>query len=83
MKLVLVIHEIDKEDDKRIVVGVADSAMKAKDMILKYYGEFKELKFDDIRESNLEFAYTLEVLDHTKKPYIVYVWTEWFSINDI
>ena len=55
MKTVLVIHEKDLDDEDKIVVGVADSIENAEKVIKEYYGEFKEISYNDIRDSNLEF----------------------------
>ena len=79
---VIVIHEHDSQDGEQIVIGVASSIERAEGLIKDYYGEFKEVEFRDIRDSNLEYSKTLEVLDHLNSPYKVTVWLEWFEINE-
>ncbi len=56
MKRVLVIHEKDLNDKEQIVIGVADSVKNAEKMINEYYGEYKEISYQDIRNYNLEYS---------------------------
>lgn len=81
MKMVLVIHEKDLDDKEQIVVGVADSIENAELLIKGYYGEYKEISFNNIQDSNLEYSKTLEVKDAFGEPYKVEIWFEWFRLN--
>ena len=83
MKTVLVIHEKDLDDEDKIVVGVADSIENAEKVIKEYYGEFKEISYNDIRDSNLEYSKVLELKGAFEKPYQVEIWLEWFELNNI
>jgi hypothetical protein len=83
MKQVLVIHEKDFEDFEQIVIGVADSVESAERMIREYYGDYKELSYRDIRDSDIEYSKRLEVKDHLDKPYMVEIHLQWFSVNEI
>jgi len=83
MNQVLVIHERDAETEETFVLGVASNSNKANDILKEYYGDFKELSFHDIRDSNLEWSKILDVFDHKGNPHKVFVWTEWFDIDKI
>jgi len=83
MGMVLVIHERDSQDEEHCIIGVASGSDKANELLKEYYGKFKELSFHDIRDSNIEWSKTLEVLDHKGTPYKVFIWTEWFEIDKI
>ena len=79
--MLLVIHEKDFDNKGRIVVGVADSIENAEKIINDYYGEYKEISYKDIRDSNLEYSKVLELEGAFKKPYRVEIWLEWFELN--
>lgn len=79
--MLLVIHEKDLDDKEKIVVGVADSVENAEKIINEYYGELKELSFNDIRDSNLEYSKVLEVKRAFGEPYKVEICLEWFELN--
>ncbi len=81
MKMLLVIHEKDLDDKEQIVVGVADSVENAEKIINEYYGEYKEINYNDIRDSNLEYSKVLEVKGAFEEPYRVEIWLEWFQLN--
>ena len=81
MKKLIVIHEKDLDDKEQIVVGVADSVENAEKIINEYYGEHKELSYNDIRDSNLEYSKVLEVKEVSGEPYKVEIWLEWFELN--
>jgi len=81
MKMILVIHETDLDDKEQIVMGVADSIENAELLIKEYYGEYKEISYNDIRDSNLEYSKVLEVKDAFDKPYKVEICLEWFELN--
>lgn len=81
MKMLLVIHEKDLDDKEQIVVGVADSVENAEKIINEYYGEYKEISYNDIRDSNLEYSKVLEVKGAFEEPYRVKIWLEWFQLN--
>ena len=80
MKLI-VIHEKDLDDKEQIVVGVAGSIGNAELLIKEYYGEYKEISYNDIRDSNLEYSKVLEVNDAFNEPYKVEICLEWFELN--
>ncbi len=81
MNQVLVIHEIDYTNQKQSVIGVADSTENAEKIIKEYYGDFKEISYTDIRDSNLQYSKVLEVMDHLNEPYRVQITLEWFEVN--
>lgn len=81
MKMLLVIHEKDLDDKEQIVVGVADSVENAEKIINEYYGEYKEISYNDIRDSNLEYSKVLEVKGAFEEPCRVEIWLEWFELN--
>lgn len=81
MKMLLVIHEKDLDDKEQIVVGVADSVENAEKIVNEYYGEYKEISYNDIRDSNLEYSKVLEVKGAFEEPYRVEIWLEWFRLN--
>jgi hypothetical protein len=83
MKEVFVIHEKDLDDHEQIVIGVADSVENAERIIREYYGDYKQLSYRDIRDSDIEYSKRLEVKDHLDKPHIVEVYLQWFTVNEI
>lgn len=83
MNNVIVIHEKDLEDSDKIVIGVADSVENAEAVIEDYYGDFKEISYTDIRDSNLEYSKVLEVEGLDGGHILVEVWLEWFILNSI
>ena len=84
MNKILVIQEKDLSDMEISVIGVAGNEIDALIMVNKYYGEHKLLEEFDVYEySQMCFSKELEVLDHKYEPYRVYVWAEWFYLNEI
>jgi len=83
--MLIVIHETDLSDNEQIVIGVASSVEKAEDLISKYYGEFKEVSFNDIRDSRLEYSKIIEVADsHSETEKWNYkLLLEWFELDEI
>jgi hypothetical protein len=81
MAQVIVIHEKDKSDNDRSVIGVASSREKALEMIDEYYGKGDHVMtdFKDIREDNLDFSCKIEVEGVYGGFYSV--WGEDFSID--
>jgi hypothetical protein len=63
MKQVIVIHERDKSDNDRRVIGVASNREKALSIIDEHYGKGQHVitDFKDIRENNLDFSCSIEV----------------------
>jgi len=63
MKNIIVIHEKDKSDNDRSVIGVATSRAKALEMMDEYYGKGDHVMtdFKDIRENNIDFSCKIEV----------------------
>jgi hypothetical protein len=80
---IIVIHEKDFSDEEQIVIGVCDSVKKAEGLIKEYYGEFKELTYHDIRDSDLEYCKSIEVLGHMGDPHVVQITLEWFKLNEV
>jgi hypothetical protein len=82
----LVIHELDLDDNEKCVIGVADSIKNAESIIEKFYGKgkYKEISFNDIRDSNLEYSKVIEVNDSIipNFNYKVKLTLEWFSLNE-
>jgi hypothetical protein len=78
----LVIHEKHHDDKQEIVIGVADSIKNAEGIIERYYGKgkYKEISFNDIRDSNLEYSKVIELI--YDDPYRVTLTLEWFSLNE-
>lgn len=85
MKNVLVIQGIDKSDNERTVIGVADGIENALLLIDKYYGngQYKQVAFDRVRESNIEFEMTIECKSLDETPYACFIWGEWFIGNEV
>lgn len=81
MKMILVIHEKDLNHKEQIVIGVADSIENAEKMINEYYGEYKEISYNDIEGFNLEYSKLLEVKGVLDELYKVEIWLEWFPLN--
>ena len=79
----LVIHELDLDDDENSVIGIADSVENAEKIINEYYGEYKQISYTDIRDSNLEYSKILEVKGAFNDTYEVEVWLEWFELNKV
>lgn len=82
--MLIVIHETDLSDNEQIVIGVASSVEKANELILKYYGKFTEISYNDIRDSNLEYSKVIEVQDFQFEIYHRYkLLLEWFELDEI
>ena len=81
----IVIHEIDHDDDETIVIGVADSVKNAESIIEEYYGKgnYTEVSFTDIRDSNLEYSKVIERKWHDGSQTKLTLTLEWFSLNEI
>jgi hypothetical protein len=79
---IVVIHEKDLEDNEQIVIGVADSVESAERIIDEYYGEYEQISYRDIRDSNIEYSKVLEVKS-TLGSSRVEIWLEWFSLNSL
>ena len=81
----IVIHEIDHDDDETIVIGVADSVKNAESIIEEYYGKgnYTEVSFNDIRDSNLEYSKVIEMKWHDGSQTKLTLTLEWFSLNEI
>ena len=63
MKNIIVIHEKDKSDNDKTIIGVASSRIKALEMMEYYYGKGQHIMtdFKDIREDNIDFTCKIEV----------------------
>ncbi len=83
MKSIIVIHEKDKSDNDKSVIGVATSRANALEMIAEYYGKGQHTitDFKDIREDNIDFTCTIEVLGNWGGFYNV--WGEDFILNEL
>jgi hypothetical protein len=83
MKNIIVIHEKDKSDNDRSVIGVATSRAKALEMMDEYYGKGDHVMtdFKDIRENNLDFSCKIEVQGGYGGFYEI--WGEDFCIDSI
>lgn len=81
---VLVIHEKDTTDNEHTVIGVCDSVEHANELVIEYYGvgNFKDVSFSDIRDSNIECQRVLCVNDSINGGiYNVVLTYEWFELN--
>lgn len=84
MKNVIVIHELDKQDNEKIVIGVCDSKINADLLVEEYYGikNMKEISYHDVRDSNIECTRVLQIKDSINEGYYNIVLTyEWFELN--
>ena len=84
MKNLLVIHELDKQDNEQIVIGVCDSKINADLLVEEYYGAqyMKEVSFNDVRDSNIECIRVLQINDYiNQEHYNVVLTYEWFELN--
>lgn len=79
---IYIITQIDSDDSEQTIIGVADSVEKANEMINEYYGDFKEITYDDVRDSGIEYAKTIEVIN-ADDPYKVGIILETFNLNEI
>lgn len=73
---ILVIHELDYSDNNKMVIGVSDSFVNAKSLIKEYYGDYRQVSFTDVRDSNIECVIVIET-----DGYKVKLTLEWFTIN--
>jgi hypothetical protein len=64
MKNVIVIHEKDLSDGEEIVIGVCSSIEGADRLIKEYYGDFTEISFTDIRDSDLEYSKVIQAYSY-------------------
>lgn len=81
--LVYVIHEIDLDDNERIVVGVADSLVNVDKVVDEYYGKYKVVHYEDIRDSNLEWVKKIETDGIMEGEIYRYkIWVESFCLNN-
>jgi hypothetical protein len=81
MGSLIVIHEKDHEDKEQSVIGVADTVANANKLIDQYYGQYEQVSFNDIRDSNLEYSKVLRLSGAFGQPYEVTVTLEWFALN--
>ena len=81
----IVIHEKDQDDNEKTVIGVAASVKNAESMIEEYYGKgnYTEVSFNDIRDSNLEYSKVIEVKWNNTKSTKFTLTLEWFSLDEI
>lgn len=85
---IIVIHELDLEDNERLIVGVADSIQSAESMIAQYYGSDPEVvRIDDLQEYDDGSLYS-KTLEISKgfgggDTYRVKVTLEQFTLNSI
>ena len=81
----IVIHEKDQDDNEKTVIGVAASVKNAESMIEEYYGKgnYTEVSFTDIRDSNLEYSKVIEVKWNNTKSTKFTLTLEWFSLDEI
>ena len=81
----IVIHEIDHEDNKQIVIGVADSIKNAELMIEEYYGkgEFEYVSKNDIRDCDIEYTRLMNVSGLGGKVYQVTVTLMNYRLNEV
>lgn len=79
---VYVIHEKDLEDNEQCVIGVASSVEMASNVMSKYYGNYKEVKHEQVDEGSIEWIKVLELKSLDEKSYYrVQVWLEYFIID--
>jgi hypothetical protein len=53
-------------------------------MVNEYYGgKFKQVSYHDVRDSGIEYAKTLDVIDHKNKSYRVTIIIESFTLNEL
>jgi hypothetical protein len=80
---VIIIQEEDLQDFETSILGVATSVENADKIISDYYGEFKELSKEDIRDSGIEYSKILEVIGCNGIPFKVKILLQWFTLNEI
>lgn len=56
----VVVAEAFDADDKSVIVGVAESIGQAKDLIDEYFGKYELISMQDVRDSGIEYIYTIE-----------------------
>lgn len=80
---IIVIHETDKIDHEKIVIGVASSRIRALEMITEYYGidQHQMTEFRDVRDDNIDFSCKITVEGMLGGIY--QVWGEYFTIDMI
>jgi len=81
----IVIHEKDHEDNEKSVIGVADSVKNAESIIAEYYGKgnYTEVAFNDIRDSNIEYRKVIEIKWYKSEPTKATLTLEWFNLNKV
>lgn len=80
---IIVIHETDKIDHEKIVIGVTSSRIRALEMITEYYGidQHQMTEFRDVRDDNIDFSCKITVEGMLGGIY--QVWGEYFTIDMI
>ena len=80
MKNVIVIHEADRTDNDKVVIGVASNREKALEIINQHYGEHVMTNFKDVRES---IDFTCNIKTEGKFGRLYDVCGECFTIDSI
>jgi len=81
----IVIHEKDHDDNEKSVIGVADSVKNAESIIAEHYGKgnYTEVAFNDIRDSNIEYRKVIEIKWYKSEPTKATLTLEWFNLNKV
>lgn len=78
MNNLIVIHEIDRTDNDKVVIGVASSREKALELMNKHYGKHVMTNFKDVRET-IDFSCNIKTEGKFGRLYDVY--GEWFTLD--
>lgn len=80
---VYVIHEKDLEDNEQCVIAVASSVRMASNIMSKYYGNYREIKHEQVDEGGIEWIKVLELKSLDEQSYYrVQVLLEYFIIDE-
>lgn len=76
---VLIVQEVDCYDGEKNILFACDSVKKARELIKEYYGEYKTIKSEDVRDSSLEFIKKIKLPDGQT----FRVYATWYRINEL
>ena len=79
---VFVLSEYDPADGQTIVIGVVDSWENADKLMSDYYNDFKVVKYQDIRDSGIEWKKNIELSDIAGNTYYYNCTLQSFRVNN-
>jgi hypothetical protein len=76
--MIYVLTDKDGENGQSITIGVFDNPEAAKNKLKDYYGDYEELKHDDVRDSGIEWVKHIKVDGRIDRAIL-----EYFTLNEI